>query len=110
MNRRKPSEPVAEDGEWMTTYAEAITLLMAFFVMLVNFLETDIPKCVKRWRASKIEMGMEKSPERPFFILAQSLDSILDNTNADPQGVEISFDDQGMAVEFASKSFSNRVS
>jgi chemotaxis protein MotB len=40
MHRRKISEPVVEDEEWMTTYADAITLLVAFFVMLVNFLKT----------------------------------------------------------------------
>jgi chemotaxis protein MotB len=40
MHRRKSSEPVVEDEEWMTTYADAITLLVAFFVMLVNFLKT----------------------------------------------------------------------
>jgi hypothetical protein len=45
-----------------------------------------------------------------LFTLAQSLDSILDNTNIDPQDVEINFDDQGMTAEFASKSFSNQAS
>lgn len=105
MSRRKFSEPVEVDEEWMTTYADAITLLMAFFVMLVNFSKIDIPKFEKAMAGIKAEMGMEKSPERPLFTLAQSLDSILDNTNIDPQDVETSFDDQGVVVEFASKSF-----
>ena len=37
-------EEVTEEAEdWLTTYADAITLLMAFFVMLLTFAEFDIP-------------------------------------------------------------------
>ena len=39
--RQRPEEPVDED--WMATYADAITLLMAFFVMLVSFSKVEIP-------------------------------------------------------------------
>ncbi|NQV43631.1 MAG: hypothetical protein HQ501_01915 [Rhodospirillales bacterium] len=35
------SNPINED--WLITYADAITLLMAFFVMLLTFAEYDIP-------------------------------------------------------------------
>jgi len=36
-------EDEALDESWLTTYADAITLLMAFFVMLLNFSKIDIP-------------------------------------------------------------------
>jgi chemotaxis protein MotB len=49
MARRKLSEPVAEDEEWMTTYADAITLLMAFFVMLVNFSKKNRYSAIRRY-------------------------------------------------------------
>ena len=105
MKRRKTAEPVAEDEEWMTTYADAITLLMAFFVMLVNFSKIDIPRFEDAMAGIKKEMGMDKSPERPLFTLTQNLNSILENANISPNDVETSFDDQGVVVEFASNSF-----
>ena len=38
-----PPPKYEEDAEdWLTTYADAITLLMAFFVMLVSFSKIDI--------------------------------------------------------------------
>ena len=33
-----------EPDDMMTTYADAITLLMAFFVMLLTFAEYDVPE------------------------------------------------------------------
>ena len=39
-----PPEPdIKEQEDWLITYADAITLLMAFFVMLLTFAEYDIP-------------------------------------------------------------------
>ncbi|MFT6582978.1 MAG: OmpA/MotB family protein [Alphaproteobacteria bacterium] len=105
MSRRKLSEPVAEDEEWMTTYADAITLLMAFFVMLVNFSKIDIPRFEDTMAGIKSELGKDDAPKRPLFTLNQNLDSILENANIDPQDAEVSFDDQGVVVEFASRSF-----
>lgn len=105
MKRRKPDAPVAEDEEWMTTYADAITLLMAFFVMLVNFSKIDIPRFEEAMAGIKNELGRNEAPKRPLFTLSQNLDSILENANIDPVDAETSFDDQGVVVEFSNKSF-----
>ena len=41
---KKPAEcEEVPDESWMATFADAITLLMAFFVMLLTFAEYDIP-------------------------------------------------------------------
>ena len=38
-----PPEDIPEAEDWLITYADAITLLMAFMVMLLTFAEYDIP-------------------------------------------------------------------
>ena len=38
-----PPEEVEEKEDWLVTYADAITLLMAFMVMLLTFAEYDMP-------------------------------------------------------------------
>ena len=53
MARRRDNAPVEEDESWMTTYADAITLLMAFFVMLVSFSDVNLP-AFNLWRISVI--------------------------------------------------------
>ncbi|MEK9660290.1 MAG: flagellar motor protein MotB [Alphaproteobacteria bacterium] len=33
-----------DDEDWMVTYSDAITLLLAFFVLIVTFSEIDLPR------------------------------------------------------------------
>ena len=48
-------EPESED--WLTTYADAITLLMAFFIMLASFSKIDVPAFEKVTAGIKSEIG-----------------------------------------------------
>ena len=43
MAAQEECEICEEPDDMMTTYADAITLLMAFFVMLLTFAEYDVP-------------------------------------------------------------------
>ena len=43
MAKRPPPVEEPPDESWMATFADAITLLMAFFVMLLTFADYDIP-------------------------------------------------------------------
>ena len=56
MSEPSDDEEEAPDESWMATFADTITLLMAFFVMLLTFAEFDIPHAkgdlfVNPWRA-----------------------------------------------------------
>lgn len=42
--RRKPEDDSADDARWLTTYGDAVTLLMAFFVMLYAMSQVDQEK------------------------------------------------------------------
>lgn len=39
-----PYKEEAEDESWLTTYADAVTLLMAFFVMLLSMSSFDVAR------------------------------------------------------------------
>lgn len=105
MGKRKPNEPAVEDESWLTTYADAITLLMAFFVMLVSFSKFDMPAFESVMAGIKEELGQREAPERPLFNLAQNLNQVVEDLQIDPEVVESGFDELGVVIEFESQSF-----
>ncbi len=105
MAKRPPAAPAAEEEDWLTTYADAITLLMAFFVMLVSFSKVDLPAFEEAMAGIKNELGREEAPKRPMFNLAQNLNSILEEVQIDQDEAETGFDQAGVVIEFESGSF-----
>ncbi len=105
MAKRPPPAPAAEEEDWLTTYADAITLLMAFFVMLVSFSKIDLPAFEEAMAGIKNELGKEEAPKRPMFNLAQNLNAILEEVQIDQDEVETGFDQAGVVIEFESGSF-----
>ena len=105
MAKRPRAAPPVEEEDWLTTYADAITLLMAFFVMLLSFSKYDLPAFEKGIAGIKNELGLDKAPERPMFTLQQNLNSILEEVQIDQDQVETGFDDAGVVSEFESGSF-----
>lgn len=64
------------DDDWMTTYADMVTLLMAFFVLLVSISKVDIVLF------EQVKSGMEKSmgsadPSMPINTLKQDLQAMI---------------------------------
>lgn len=105
MAKRQRNEPVAEDESWLITYADAITLLMAFFVMLLSFSEINPAAFESVMAGIKNELGQREAPVRPLFNLAQNLNQIIDETDISPSLVESGFDELGVVIEFESRSF-----
>lgn len=105
MAKRARGAPPAEEEDWLTTYADAITLLMAFFVMLVSFSKIDIPAFEEAMAGIKKELGKEEAPKRPMFNLSQNLNAILEEVQIDQDEVETGFDETGVVLEFESGSF-----
>ncbi|MGB0683843.1 MAG: OmpA/MotB family protein [Magnetovibrionaceae bacterium] len=92
-----------EDESWMTTYADAITLLMAFFVMLVSFSKIDIPSYEEVAAGIRNEIG-KKETESPITILDREIKDAIYELQAD-QVVQVSQDDEGVVIELASGAF-----
>ena len=105
MARRPRAATQAEEEDWLTTYADAITLLMALYVMLVFFSKIDLPAFEEAMAGIKKELGKEEAPKRSMFKLQENLDAILEEVQIDQDQVETEFDETGVVSKFESGSF-----
>ena len=77
----KPEEPKDDcpkcpDGgapAWMATFADMATLLMAFFVLLLSFAETEVPKFKQVAGSLKQAFGIEKIVPKVTIPMARSI-------------------------------------
>ncbi|MDB2434657.1 OmpA family protein [Luminiphilus sp.] len=58
---------------WMATFADMATLLMAFFVLLLSFAETEVPKFKQVAGSLKAAFGIEKIVPKVTIPMARSL-------------------------------------
>ena len=98
-----PPSQEEEAEDWLTTYADAITLLMAFFVMLVSFSKIDIAIYEKVAAGIAKEIG-GTNVETPIERLKVDIQDIVYGMDAD-EVVKISTDDKGVVVEMDSSAF-----
>lgn len=105
MAKRPRAAPPAEEEDWLTTYADAITLLMAFFVMLLSFSKFDLPAFEKGIAGIQDKFSQDEAPKRPMATLQQNMNSILEKMQIDQDEGEARFDDAGVVIEFESGSF-----
>ena len=92
-----------EDEGWLSTYADAITLLMAFFVLLASFSKVDIPLYEKVMAGIQNEMG-KKEFESPTEIMKLDVQNVVAAMKAD-EAVNVGTDDQGVMIELSSSAF-----
>jgi len=95
-------EPI--DESWMATFADMVTLLMAFFVMLLNFSKIDIPAFNEVAAGIANEIGMGSKEANPIATLQEALESVVAEMQAD-QVVDVQTDDKGITIELASAAF-----
>ncbi len=103
---KKFQDPPEEPEDWISTYADAITLLLAFFVILVSFSKVNIPQFEAVQAGIKDQLGGTTDSDRPIFSMVNQMQMILDNTPLqDPSETNVGYDDQGVVMEFATGSF-----
>ncbi|WP_289078316.1 flagellar motor protein MotB, partial [uncultured Thalassospira sp.] len=98
---RTVEEEVNED--WLATYADAITLLMAFFVMLVSFSKVELP-VFEKVQAGIAEQIGKRDVVRPTQVLETDLKDVVFNMAMD-SAVNVSTDDEGILMEMGSGAF-----
>jgi chemotaxis protein MotB len=100
-----PSKEFEEDKEdWLVTYADAITLLMAFFVMLLSFTKYDVPALEEAAAAFKVTIGKQDQATSPIQLLKLDVQDVVYNMQAD-QVVNIDKDSKGLVIDLASSAF-----
>lgn len=102
--KRPPSSSLLSDKDdngWLVTYSDAITLLLAFFVILVSVSE------VNEGRLQELEQGITSithttKTSMPFSELKKDITSVLEKNNM-AELVDVSIDKKGIKIEFSNK-------
>jgi len=95
-----------DSNDWLTTYADAITLLMAFFIMFVSFSKIDVPLFEEVAAGIKEEIGGQTDSDRPIFALHSKIQAVVDASSEMPPGaIQVGFDEEGIVIDFLSGSF-----
>jgi chemotaxis protein MotB len=99
---KKPSND-GEDESWMTTYADAITLLMCFFILLISVSEPNKGK-MDEMKEGFMEAVKAEAQADPVEELQQEISQMIaENDLGEVMAVEET--DAGMILEIASSSF-----
>lgn len=101
-DRRKSGGEEGED--WLVTYADAITLLMAFFVMMLTFAKFDVPAYEQLKDALAKNVGGRKDVVSPTKLLKIEVQDAVFHMGAD-KSVTVSQDQAGVVIELASSNF-----
>ncbi len=94
----------ADEEEWLLTYADAITLLMAFFVMLLTFSKFDIPSFEEVKKGISEAVGHRENEPTPTELLKVDVEDAVASMQAE-EVVKISKDEKGIVIELDSSAF-----
>lgn len=98
-----PPKPPPEDESWMATFADMVTLILVFFIMLLSMSKIDSAKY------EEVSAGMTKSlsdrkVETPIEELRQTIRDNMKGTKLD-DAISIGKDSAGVSLEMAATSF-----
>jgi len=96
-------EEEAPDESWMATFADTITLLMAFFVMLLTFSEFDIPAYEELSSALANTVGGREA-QTTTQSLKIDVQDIVYEMQAD-QAVQVTSDEKGVVIDLDANAF-----
>jgi chemotaxis protein MotB len=104
MARKKGGDKkIEEDESWLLTYADFITLLMGFFVMMFSISKIDAVKLEQIQSSISKQVG-KVDPEKPLQSLKTDLREVVRDMAMD-DSIGIGTDEDGITIEFASSAF-----
>jgi chemotaxis protein MotB len=98
LRRRRPNFEDSSSS-WLITYSDAITLLLAFFVMILSVSDLNQGK-VEALKEGLSEMMTGEAPPTPFTDIKKGLEELIENDNLQNQ-VSVTLDTKGVKIEFA---------
>ena len=107
MGMRKQTQndapPPSGEGGWITTYADMITLLMCFFVIMYASSEPSQSKWEQMKGGIESDVMNVKNPT-PLADLYNELDAKYDNPKKDNPNIAIDFNKHGIVISLGSSS------
>lgn len=98
LRRRRPSFDDSSSA-WLITYSDAITLILAFFVMILAVSELDEGK-VEALKEGLAEIINDEAPATPFTDIRDGLEQLILEQKLENQ-VAVTLDSKGVKIEFA---------
>lgn len=93
-----------ESGQdWLLTFADAVTLLLAFFIMLVSFSKVDMLTFEQVKAGIARDLG-QRSITRPAAQLRAQLDTLVDSLGV-ADAVQVNVYERGIVLELAANAF-----
>lgn len=103
MANLSPPEEAPQCEDWLTTFSDAMTLLMCFFVMLASMSKIDIPSYEKVAAGIKKEIGKKESKSETQ-VLQETIQNTVYEMMAD-ETVKVETDDRGIVIELQGGAF-----
>ena len=103
----KPKKPREEDNpdEWLVTYADAVTLILCFFILMFSVSkpqEDDFKKVSDAFKAAGLMV--EDEVQDSFSALAEEMEIMIE-ANALEKVMSVEEDDDGITLELSSGAF-----
>ncbi len=92
-----------EDEAWLATYADSITLLMAFFVLLLSMSTIDVTKFENTSEGIRAELSGRQT-QGPISLMKQEVQDLVYEAQAD-QAVGVESTGKGLSIELSSGAF-----
>lgn len=106
LHRKTELDNHEEDQEWLLTYSDMITLLLAFFAVLIAVSYVDLNLWEQMKQGLRSEINKQENVETPLAEVKKDLDEKLTEEREAGQ-VDITLDREGIKLFFNSSSFYN---
>ena len=98
LRRRRPNFDDSSSS-WLVTYSDVITLLLAFFVMILAVSDLNQGK-IESLKEGLAEVISSETPETPFSAIRDGLEDYVQKNGLGDQ-MTVTLDAQGVQIEFA---------